>query len=90
MRRGLQPPLHDMSVEKTVIDYFRGRNSEAPQFLPKLIAANKPKGSIKRTRTRPNRRVFLFARNEPTSSLLRTDLKFAAAANVRSVFDFSF
>src|SRR5882757_8516871 len=25
------------------IDYFRGRDSEALQFLPKLIAANKPK-----------------------------------------------
>jgi len=30
------------------IDYFRGRDSEALQFLPKLIAANKPKSLIEK------------------------------------------
>jgi hypothetical protein len=33
----------DEWVPNRAIDYFRGRDSEALQFLPKLIAANKPK-----------------------------------------------
>jgi hypothetical protein len=35
--------FRDEWLPNRAIEYFRGRDSEALQFLPKLIAANKPK-----------------------------------------------
>ena len=64
------------------IEYFRGRDSEALQFLPELIAANKPKKLNGETKALPNRRAFCWA--EPSKNHLVKIAKTAPVSGERT------